>query len=244
MARPDLRRADEMRRVRITTGYTMHAEGSVLVEVGNTKVLCNATVEDRVPPFLAGRGLGWVTAEYSMLPRATHTRSPRDISKLKLNGRSAEIQRLIGRSLRAVTDRKALGERQVIADCDVLQADGGTRCASITGGYVALWLACQGLVARGVLPRIPLTGQVAAVSAGVFGGEPVLDLCYEEDSAADVDCNLVMTGTGEFIEIQGTGEGRPFTKEELTRLLALGKKGIARLCREQRKAVGDAWNLS
>ncbi len=244
MARPDLRRNDEMRRVKIIAGYTMHAEGSVLIEVGNTRVLCNATVEDRVPPFLAGRGLGWVTAEYAMLPRATNTRSPRDISKLKLNGRSAEIQRLIGRSLRAVVDRKALGERQVIVDCDVLQADGGTRCASITGGYVALWLACQSLVERGAVKRMPLTGQVAAVSAGIFGGEPVLDLCYEEDSAADVDCNIVMTGTGEFVELQGTGEERPFTREELTRLLSLGKKGVAKLCREQRKAVGDAWNLS
>lgn len=244
MARPDLRRNDEMRRVKITTGYTIHAEGSALIEVGNTRVLCNATVEERVPPFLVGQGLGWVTAEYSMLPRATHTRSPRDISRLKLNGRSAEIQRLIGRSLRAVVDRKALGERQIIVDCDVLQADGGTRCASITGGYVALWLACRGLAERGIIQRIPLTGQVAAVSVGIFQGEPALDLCYEEDSHADVDCNVVMTGAGEFVEIQGTGEERPFTKEELTRLLTLGRKGVTRLCREQRKAVGDAWNLS
>ncbi len=243
MARPDLRRNDEMRRVKITTGYTMHAEGSVLIEVGNTRVLCNATVEDKVPPFLAGSGRGWVTAEYAMLPRATNTRSPRDISKLKLNGRSAEIQRLIGRSLRAVLDREVLGERQVIVDCDVIQADGGTRCASITGGYVALWLACRTLVERGIIHRVPLTGQVAAVSVGISDGEPILDLCYEEDSHAQADCNIVMTGTGDFVELQCTGEERPFTKEELTRLLALGRKGTAKLCREQRKAVGDAWNL-
>lgn len=243
MARPDLRRSDELRRVEIITGYTMHAEGSVLIEVGNTRVLCNATVEEKVPPFLAGSGLGWVTAEYAMLPRATNTRSPRDISKLKLNGRSAEIQRLIGRSLRSVLDREALGERQIIIDCDVIQADGGTRCASITGGYVALWLACRGLVERGVLPRIPLTGQVAAVSVGISDGEPILDLCYEEDSKAQADCNIVMTGTGDFVELQCTGEERPFTKEELSRLLALGRKGTAKLCREQRKAVGDAWSL-
>ena len=243
MARPDLRRSDELRRVEIITGYIMHAEGSVLIEVGNTRVLCNATVEEKVPPFLAGSGLGWVTAEYAMLPRATNTRSPRDISKLKLNGRSAEIQRLIGRSLRSVLDREALGERQIIIDCDVIQADGGTRCASITGGYVALWLACRGLVERGVLPRIPLTGQVAAVSVGISDGEPILDLCYEEDSKAQADCNIVMTGTGDFVELQCTGEERPFTKEELSRLLALGRKGTAKLCREQRKAVGDAWSL-
>lgn len=243
MARPDQRRNDEMRRVKMITGYTMHAEGSVLIEVGNTRVLCNATVEEKVPPFLVGSGLGWVTAEYAMLPRATNTRSPRDISKLKLNGRSAEIQRLIGRSLRSVLDRETLGERQIIIDCDVIQADGGTRCASITGGYVALWLACRGLVERGALPRIPLTGQVAAVSVGISDGEPILDLCYEEDSKAQADCNIVMTGTGDFVELQCTGEERPFTKEELSRLLALGRKGTAKLCREQRKAVGDAWSL-
>lgn len=243
MARIDQRRSDEMRPVTITTGYTMHAEGSVLIEVGNTRVLCNATVEDKVPPFLQGSGLGWVTAEYAMLPRATNTRSPRDIARLKLNGRSAEIQRLIGRSLRSVLDREALGERQIIIDCDVIQADGGTRCASITGGYVALWLACRTLVERGEVSRIPLTGQVAAVSVGISEGEPILDLCYAEDSQAQADCNIVMTGTGDFVELQCTGEERPFTKEELSRLLALGRKGTARLCREQRKAVGDGWSL-
>lgn len=239
MARPDLRRNDEMRKMKLTPNFTMHAEGSVLIAVGNTKVICNATVEENVPPHVRGTGRGWVTAEYSMLPRATNTRSRRDISKLKLNGRSAEIQRLIGRALRAVTDMAALGERQIIIDCDVIQADGGTRCASITGGYVALWLACKKLVDAGVLKKIPLTGQVAAVSAGIWQDEPILDLAYEEDSHAIVDANFVMTEKGEFVEIQGTGEGRPFTKEELSRLMSLARRGTAKLCREQRKITGD-----
>ena len=193
MARPDLRRSDEMRKVKIIPDYTMHAEGSVLISVGNTKVLCNATVEENVPLHVKGTGRGWVTAEYSMLPRATNTRSRRDISKLKLSGRSAEIQRLIGRSLRAVTDMEALGERQIIIDCDVIQADGGTRCASITGGFVALALACRKLVDEGVLERMPLNGQVAAVSVGIWENEPILDLAYAEDSTAIVDANFVMT---------------------------------------------------
>ena len=239
MARPDLRRSDEMRKVKIIPDYTMHAEGSVLISVGNTKVLCNATVEENVPPHVKGTGRGWVTAEYSMLPRATNTRSRRDISKLKLSGRSAEIQRLIGRSLRAVTDMEALGERQIIIDCDVIQADGGTRCASITGGFVALALACRKLVDEGVLERMPLNGQVAAVSVGIWENEPILDLAYAEDSTAIVDANFVMTEKGEFVEIQGTGEGRPFTKEELTRLMSLAKKGTAKLCREQKKIIGE-----
>ncbi|MDO4173280.1 MAG: ribonuclease PH [Eubacteriales bacterium] len=238
MARPDLRRNDEMRKMKLVKDFTIHAEGSVLISVGNTKVLCNATVEEDVPPHVKGSGRGWVTAEYSMLPRATNTRNRRDISKLKLNGRSAEIQRLIGRALRAVTDMEALGERQIIVDCDVLQADGGTRCASITGGYVALWLACKKLVDDGVLKQIPLTGQVAAVSAGIWNGEPILDLAYEEDSHAIVDANFVMTEKGEFVEIQGTGEGRPFTKEELNKLMSLARRGTAKLCREQRKITG------
>ena len=239
MARPDLRRSDEMRKVKIIPDYTMHAEGSVLISVGNTKVLCNATVEENVPPHVKGTGRGWVTAEYSMLPRATNTRSRRDISKLKLSGRSAEIQRLIGRSLRAVTDMDALGERQIIIDCDVIQADGGTRCASITGGFVALALACRKLVDEGVIERMPLNGQVAAVSVGIWENEPILDLAYAEDSTAIVDANFVMTEKGEFVEIQGTGEGRPFTKEELTRLMSLAKKGTAKLCREQKKIIGE-----
>lgn len=239
MARPDLRRNDEMRRVKLKPNYTMYAEGSILIEVGNTKVLCNASVENKVPEYMLGTGKGWVTAEYSMLPRATHTRSKRDITKLKLNGRSAEIQRLIGRALRAVTDLKALGERTIVVDCDVIQADGGTRCASITGGYVALWLACKKLMDQGKLRKMPLRTQVSAVSVGIFGEEAVLDLCYEEDSHAIVDCNIVMTGEGEFVEIQGTGEDRPFRKDELQKLLSLGRKGTAKLCREQKKLTGE-----
>ena len=239
MARPDLRRNDEMRKVKITPNYTMYAEGSVLIEVGNTKVICTASVEDKVPPFLEGQGLGWVTAEYSMLPRATNTRKKRDIKSLKLDGRSSEIQRLIGRSLRAVLDREALGERQITVDCDVIQADGGTRCASITGGFVALWLACKKLLDEGKIEKMPLTSQVSAISVGIFEDEAVLDLNYAEDSRAIGDCNVVMTGAGEFVEIQGTGEGRPFTKDELNRMLSLGKKGTAKLCREQKKITGE-----
>ena len=237
MNRIDGRKASEMRRVKITPDYIIHPEGSVLIEMGKTKVICNATVEEKVPPFLAGKGLGWVTAEYSMLPRATNSRSSRDISKLKLNGRSAEIQRLIGRSLRSVVDREALGERQIVVDCDVIQADGGTRCASITGGYVALWIACKRLLDEGKIERMPLTGQVAAVSVGVYDDEPILDLCYEEDSHAIVDSNVIMTDAGAFVEIQGTGEGRPFTESELKKLLSLGKKGVMQLIRAQRKIM-------
>lgn len=239
MARPDLRRNDEMRKVKITPNYTMYAEGSVLIEVGNTKVICTASVDEKVPPFLEGKGLGWVTAEYAMLPRSTHTRKKRDIKSLKLDGRSSEIQRLIGRALRSVVDREALGERQITVDCDVIQADGGTRCASITGGFVALWLACKKLLDEGKITKIPLTSQVSAVSVGIYEDEPILDLDYAEDSNAIVDCNVVMTGAGDFVEIQGTGEERPFTKEELNKLLSLGKKGTAKLCREQKKITGE-----
>lgn len=239
MARPDLRRNDEMRKVKIIKDYTMYAEGSVLICVGNTKVICNASVEENVPPHVKGTGKGWVTAEYNMLPRATNTRNRRDISKLKLNGRSAEIQRLIGRSLRAVTDMEALGERQITVDCDVIQADGGTRCASITGGYAALYLACRKLVDEGVIEKMPLTAAVSAVSVGIFEDEAVLDLNYAEDSHAIVDCNVVMTSKGEFIEVQGTGEGRPFTRNELDQLLALGEQGCSRLCEIQRSVLGE-----
>lgn len=239
MARPDLRRNDEMRKVKITPNYTMYAEGSVLIEVGNTKVICTASVDEKVPPFLEGKGLGWVTAEYAMLPRSTHTRKKRDIKSLKLDGRSSEIQRLIGRALRSVVDREALGERQITVDCDVIQADGGTRCASITGGFVALWLACKKLLDEGKITKMPLTSQVSAVSVGIYEDEPILDLDYAEDSNAIVDCNVVMTGAGNFVEIQGTGEERPFTKEELNKLLSLGKKGTAKLCREQKKITGE-----
>lgn len=239
MARPDLRRNDEMRKVKITPNYTMHAEGSVLIEMGNTKVICTASVDDRVPQFLVGQGMGWVTAEYAMLPRATNTRKSRDIKSLKLDGRSSEIQRLIGRALRSVLDRQALGERQIIVDCDVIQADGGTRCASITGGFVALWLACKKLMDEGKIDKMPLRSHVSAVSVGIFQDEAILDLNYAEDSQAIVDCNVVMTGAGDFVEVQGTGEERPFTKEELTKLLSLGKKGTAKLCREQKKITGE-----
>ena len=239
MARPDLRRNDEMRKVKITPNYTMYAEGSVLIEVGNTKVICTASVDEKVPPFLEGKGLGWVTAEYAMLPRSTHTRKKRDIKSLKLDGRSSEIQRLIGRALRSVVDREALGERQITVDCDVIQADAGTRCASITGGFVALWLACKKLLDEGKITKMPLTSQVSAVSVGIYEDEPILDLDYAEDSNAIVDCNVVMTGAGNFVEIQGTGEERPFTKEELNKLLSLGKKGTAKLCREQKKITGE-----
>ncbi len=237
MTRFDGRALDQMREVKITPNYNRYAEGSVLIEVGNTRVICTASVEEKVPPFLRGQGLGWVTAEYSMLPRATHTRSNRDINKLKLNGRTAEIQRLIGRALRAVVDRELLGERMITVDCDVIQADGGTRCASITGGYVALYLACKSLMARGELKKMPLTAQVAAVSVGVFKDTPILDLCYEEDSHAMVDSNVIMTDKGAFVELQGTGEERPFTQDELTALLALGQKGIAELCALQKQAM-------
>lgn len=239
MARPDLRRNDEMRKVKITPNYTMYAEGSVLIEVGNTKVICTASVDEKVPPFLEGKGLGWVTAEYAMLPRSTQTRKKRDIKSLKLDGRSSEIQRLIGRALRSVVDREALGERQITIDCDVIQADGGTRCASITGGFVALWLACKKLLDESKITKMPLTSQVSAVSVGIYEDEPILDLDYAEDSNAIVDCNIVMTGAGDFVEIQGTGEGRPFTKEELNKLISLGKKGTAKLCREQKKITGE-----
>ena len=237
MNRPDGRKPGEMRRVKITPDYIIHPEGSVLIEMGSTKVICNATVEDKVPPFLVGKGLGWVTAEYSMLPRATNTRSPRDISKLKLNGRSAEIQRLIGRSLRAVVDREALGERQIVVDCDVIQADGGTRCASITGGYVALWLACKRLLDEGKIERMPLTDQVAAVSVGVYQDEPILDLCYEEDSHAIVDSNVIMTGAGAFVEVQGTGEGRPYTREELDNVVKVTAPAIYKMIDAQKAIV-------
>lgn len=239
MARPDLRRNDEMRKMKITTDFTMHAEGSVLIEVGKTKVICTASVEERVPPFLKDSGKGWVTAEYSMLPRATNTRNKRDIAKLKLSARSAEIQRLIGRSLRSVCDMKELGEKSIIVDCDVIQADGGTRCASITGGFIALYLALKKMYENGELTKIPLKSQVSAVSAGIYHGEPVLDLCYDEDSNADVDFNVVMTGDGDIVEVQGTGEGRPFKKEELAKMLSLCKKGNAKLCREQKKITGE-----
>jgi ribonuclease PH len=226
-----------MRVLRITRGYTMHAEGSVLVEAGNTKVLCTASVEESLPGFLKGKGQGWVTAEYGMLPRSTHTRSAREAAKGKQSGRTQEIQRLIGRSLRAVTDLKALGERQITLDCDVLQADGGTRCASITGACVALHDACLKLVAAGKLPASPMRDFVAAVSVGIHGGLPVLDLDYDEDSSCDTDMNVVMTGAGGMVEVQGTAEGPPFTRPQLETLLDLATLGIGQLIAAQRQAL-------
>lgn len=237
MERIDQRAYDALRPVKLTPGFAEFAEGSVLIECGHTKVLCCASVEERTPPHVAA-GEGWVTAEYSMLPRANRERSRRDIAKLKLSPRSAEIQRLIGRALRACVDMKKLGERTITIDCDVLQGDGGTRTASVTGGFVALSLALHKLVMDGVLPEMPLTNCVAAVSAGIVGDEPMLDLCYEEDSHAQVDLNCVMTGAGELVELQGTGEGRPFTIVEQRALVELCAKGIRELQNIQRQVLG------
>ncbi len=233
------RAADALRAVRFTRHYTRHAEGAVLVEFGDTRVLCTATIEEGVPGFLRGKGQGWVTAEYGMLPRATHTRSAREAARGKQSGRTQEIQRLIGRSLRAVVDMRALGERTVTIDCDVLQADGGTRTASITGSYVALADAVDALRRRGVLKGSPLHGQVAAVSVGIVGGIPVLDLDYEEDSEAETDMNVVMNNGGGFIEVQGTAEGHAFRRNELDALLNLAATGIGELCALQSQALAD-----
>ncbi len=235
--RPSGRATDELRTVRITRGYTRHAEGSVLVEFGDTRVLVTATVEDGVPSFLRGKGEGWVTAEYGMLPRSTHTRSAREAAKGKQGGRTLEIQRLIGRSLRAVMDMRALGERTVTLDCDVLQADGGTRTASITGAYVALADAVDALQKRGVLKSNPLHGQVAAVSVGIVAGAPVVDLDYAEDSSAETDMNVVMNNGGGFIEVQGTAEGHAFRRHELDELLNLAAAACQRLFALQLEAL-------
>jgi ribonuclease PH len=235
--RPSQRQSDELRPLSLTRGYTAHAEGSVLIQVGQTRVLCTASVETSVPPFLRGKGQGWVTAEYGMLPRATHTRSAREAAKGKQTGRTQEIQRLIGRSLRAVTDLAALGERQITLDCDVLQADGGTRCAAITGAWVALHDACAKLVAEGVLPSNPVREHVAAISVGIFDGQPVLDLDYAEDSNCDTDMNVIMTGSGGIVEIQGTAEGTPFSRNELNALVDLADAGIRQLVAAQTQAV-------
>ncbi len=236
------RSSEQLRPVRFVRGFTMHAEGSVLVEMGHTRVLCTASVEEKVPPFLKGKGTGWVTAEYGMLPRATHTRGTREAAAGKQSGRTQEIQRLIGRSLRAVTDLARLGERQVTIDCDVLQADGGTRCASITGSMVALCDAIASLRARGLLAADPVREMVAAVSVGIVAGDAVLDLDYAEDSACGTDMNVVMTGSGRFVEIQGTAEGEPFTREQMSRMLDLASKGIAQLVALQREALGSSRN--
>ena len=235
--RCDGRQNSQLREVKITRNYIKHAEGSVLIEVGDTKVICTASVEERVPPFKKDSGEGWVTAEYSMLPRATGTRNQRDISKLKLNGRSQEIQRLIGRSLREAIDMKLLGERTITIDCDVIQADGGTRTASITGGYVALADACNKLVNDGLISENPVKNQVAATSVGVINGVELLDLCYAEDSNAEVDMNVIMSGKGEFIEIQATGEKTSFDRKQLQVLLDLAEKGINELIQIQSEAL-------
>ena len=235
--RPSARQPAELRPLRFTRHYTQHAEGAVLVEFGNTKVLCTASVETGVPSFLKGKGEGWVTAEYGMLPRATHTRSRREAASGKQTGRTQEIQRLIGRSLRAVVDLKKLGERQIVLDCDVLQADGGTRTASICGAFVALSDAIAGLLRAGTLTESPIVDHVAAVSVGMFQGVPVLDLDYPEDSACDTDMNVVMTGAGGFVELQGTAEGSPFTRAEMDALVTLASEGIAQIVALQRQAL-------
>ena len=238
--RVDGRRAHELRPVRITPDYLRHAEGSALIELGVTRVLCAASVEDSVPPFLRGRGSGWVTAEYAMLPRSTHTRSEREASRGKIGGRTHEIQRLIGRSLRAVVDLAALGERSIWIDCDVIEADGGTRTAAITGAWVALVLALRKLEASGLVGRNIVADHVAAVSVGIVGGRACLDLAYEEDSRAEVDMNIVMTGRGRFIEVQGTAEGKPFTPAQLNTLTTLASEGIAELVKKQREVLAAA----
>ncbi len=237
MTRPSGRAADQMRPVTFTRRFAKHAEGAVLVEFGDTQVLCTASVEESVPAFLRGKGQGWVTAEYGMLPRSTHSRSQREAARGKQSGRTLEIQRLIGRSLRAVVDLKALGERTITIDCDVLQADGGTRTASIAGGYVALAQACRGLERKRLIPRTPLHGQVAAISVGIVGGVTVLDLDYPEDSQAEVDMNVVMNDGGAFIEVQGTAEGHAFRRHELDAMLELAAGGIERLFPLQAKAI-------
>jgi len=237
--RSDGRTGDQLRPVRFTRRFTAHPEGSVLVEFGGTRVLCTASVEDGVPSFLRGRAQGWVTAEYGMLPRATHTRSAREAARGRQSGRTQEIQRLIGRSLRAVVDLAGLGERTIVLDCDVLQADGGTRTAAITGGFVALSDACRSLTRRGLIGASPLHGQVAAVSVGIVRGEPVLDLCYVEDSEAETDMNVVMNNGGGFVEVQGTAEGHAFRRHELDALLNLAASGIGELCALQTRALEE-----
>lgn len=239
MQRVDGRQPDNLRPVQITRNYTKHAEGSVLIEVGDTKVICTATVEERPPLFLKGAGKGWVTAEYGMLPRATGVRTQREAARGKVGGRTYEIQRLIGRSLRAVVDLAALGERTIWLDCDVIQADGGTRTASITGAFVAMADAMNKLREQGAISRMPITDFIAATSVGRLAGEIILDLCYEEDSAADVDMNIVMTGTGRFVEIQGTGEEATFTRQEMNSMINLAAQGISDLISYQKEALGD-----
>jgi ribonuclease PH len=235
--RPSGRATNAMRAISLQTGFSKYAEGSCLAKFGDTHVLCTATIEERVPPFLRNTGRGWVTAEYGMLPRSTHTRTDREAARGKQSGRTQEIQRLIGRSLRAVTDLTALGERQIRIDCDVIQADGGTRTAGITGSYVALHRALSGLVSQGLVPSLPLVDSVAAISCGISGGAAVLDLDYAEDSSAETDANFVLTGSGKIIEIQATAEGAPFGEEDFAAMLRLARAGIAELTRLQIAAL-------
>ena len=242
MTRPDNRQNDEMRPVRFTPGFTKNPDGSVLVQTGDTMVLCTAMVEAKVPPFLKGSGSGWVTAEYSLLPSSTETRTQREAVRGKINGRTSEIQRLIGRSLRAVVDLPALGERTIWIDCDVLQADGGTRTASISGAFVALCLALMKLQAEGVIKQLPIIDYVAAASVGIVDGETVLDLEYIEDSRAEVDMNVVMTGRGNFVEVQGTAEGTPYSKARLDEMLALAEKGIQEIFDLQANIIGKGFD--
>lgn len=235
--RSDQRRPDQTRPIRITPDYLLTAEGSALIEIGHTRVICTASIEDTVPAFLRGGGKGWVTAEYSMLPRSTATRTPREVTRGRPSGRTHEIQRLVGRSLRAVTDLAALGERSIVLDCDVLQADGGTRTAAITGAFVALALALKQLAQSRVIPRVPLTDYVAAISVGIVSGVPMLDLCYEEDSQAGVDMNVVMTGGGRLVEVQASAEHALFDEPQLQQMLALAGSGIRELVAAQRQIV-------
>jgi ribonuclease PH len=235
--RPDGRKDNELRPVRITRGFIKSAEGSVLIELGNTRVICTASVEEKVPPFLKDQKKGWLTAEYSMLPRATPTRTIRESTQGRIGGRTHEIQRLIGRSLRAIIDLEAIGERTLWIDCDVIQADGGTRTASITGAYIALVDAVRYMIKNGIIEKNPIKDYLAAVSVGIVNGSPRLDLCYEEDSIAEVDMNVVMTGSGEFVEVQGTAEGKPFKKETLDSLLRLAETGITKLINLQKELL-------
>ena len=237
-ARPSGRLPGALRSLSIETGFSRHAEGSALIRMGHTEVLCTATIEGKVPPFLRGKGEGWVTAEYGMLPRATHSRGDREAARGKQSGRTQEIQRLIGRALRAVVDRKAMGEMSIILDCDVLNADGGTRCAAVSGAWVALHLALRHAMNKNILGTMPLTDQVAAVSCGIWQGSAVLDLDYAEDSKADADANFVLTGKGGLVEVQGTAEGAPFSEAQLLDLLNLAREGTALIFAEQKKAVG------
>ncbi|NLL70676.1 MAG: ribonuclease PH [Epulopiscium sp.] len=239
MKRIDQRNYDDIRKVCIHPHYIQYPEGSVLIEMGNTKVICNVSVDEKVPHFKKNTGEGWITAEYDMLPRATSIRNTRDINRLKQNKRTVEIQRLIGRALRSVVDLKALGERNIIIDCDVIQADGGTRTASITGAFVALHLACQKLVKEEIIETMPIRSYIAAISVGIVQGDPLLDLCYQEDSQADVDMNIVMNEQGEYVEIQGTAEQVPFSRKQLDQLLQLGEKGIQELIQIQKKILGE-----